>query len=171
MAAKRDIYLRLLQHERSPWRVFVCIFSQSVWTALNKHERLKPSTTTIYPPGLTRKSLKYVCWRTSNNCRVNTVIYHHPFYFLPPFPLDGLRSFAHMYFICSLIQLNSGLIQNNKSKWGLGFFLLRWLFFAGTVCLEIREAWGKGAFEACLLGCLIKGWQFLIASHHTAVAS
>lgn len=44
-------------------------------------------------------------------------------------------------------------------------------FFAGTVCLEIREAWGKGAFEACLLGCLIKGWQFLITSHHTAAAS
>lgn len=105
-AAKRDIYLRLLQHERSPWRVFCMHFSQSVWTALNKRERLKSSTTTIYPSGLTRKSLKYVCWRTSNNCRVNAVIYHHPplpflFFLLFPLMVSGALPvcilFAHWF--------------------------------------------------------------------------
>lgn len=60
--------------ELSVW--FVCSFSQRVATALNTGERVKSSTTALYPPGLARKSLKYTCWQTSNNCRVYSVIYH-----------------------------------------------------------------------------------------------
>lgn len=62
---------------------FVCSFSQRVRTALNTREGVKSSITALHPPGLARKSLKYVCWQTSNNCRVYSVIYHHP----PPPPL------------------------------------------------------------------------------------
>lgn len=178
MAAKTDIYLRFLQHKS------LCVFNQSVRTALNKHERLKSSTATIYPSGLRRKSLKYVCWQTSNNCRVYTVICHHhplPFSFLPPFSIDGLKSLYHIYFICSLIHLKPCLFSN-KGKWR-GFFSLWWcgvffgfLLFGGAlfhfillgfwgvlwVFLQVLlvwrwGAWGKGAFKTCLLGLLIKG--------------
>lgn len=95
ITAKPDIYLRFLQHES------LCVFNQSVRTALNKCERLKSSAATIYPSGLRRKSLKYVCWQTSNNCRVYAVICHHhplPFLFFLLFPLMVLKAFTIFFF-------------------------------------------------------------------------
>lgn len=38
----------------------------------------------------------------------------HSFLFFYLFPLDALRSFVYVYFIFSLIQINSVLIQNKN---------------------------------------------------------
>lgn len=59
------------------------------------------------------------------------------------------------------------------------FYYYFYLFFIImiTLFLQVLFVWRLGmpgekrAFKACLLACLIKGWQFLITFHHTAVAS